>query len=229
MRGIAAYLIATLVLALAGAASLAAGWLDRGMARAQEDFVARKYEAPEATFETAEHYLEYGERLPWISRGPLRDVRVRHAMVRYWQRRYDEILSHQAEPTESGDVADAALPLVAANATYRNAQASAKDKQTTLQALDAGIAAYVGVLKSAVRQEDAAYNYEYLVRLRDEVDKGRRKPGLPEEQVGPFGYPGSSPAVDGKMRDFKTFVPLEDEERKDAGSAAKAPPMKRKG
>ena len=60
MRRIAGYLIATVVLALAGGASLAAGLLDRGLARAQEDFTTRKYDTPEATFEAAERYLEYG-------------------------------------------------------------------------------------------------------------------------------------------------------------------------
>ena len=229
MRRIAGYLIATVVLALAGGASLAAGLLDRGLARAQEDFTTRKYDMPEATFETAEHYLEYGERIPWISRGPLGDVRARKATVRYWQRRYTEIVSEQPEPLDGRGGDNIALQLVVANAVYRNAQAGAKDRQATLQALDAGINAYVAVLKNTTRQEEAAYNYEYLLRVRDEVDKGRRKPGFPEEPASPFGYPGSFPAADGTMRDFKTFIPLESNERKDAGAAAKTPPMKRKG
>ena len=45
-----------------------------------------------------------------------------------------------------------------------------------MQALDAGINGYLAVLKNTREQEDAAFNYEYLVRLRDEVDKGKRKP-----------------------------------------------------
>lgn len=229
MRGIAGYLIATIVLALAGSESLAVGLLNRGLARAQEEFLTRKYDAPEATLEAAERYLEYGERIPWISRGPLADVRARKATVRYWQRRYAEIAAQQTEPLEGRGGENVPLQLVVANAVFRNAQAGAKDKQTTLQALDAGITAYVAVLKNTTRVEDAAYNYEYLLRLRDEVDKGRRKPGLPEEPVGPLGSPGSFPAAEGKMQDFKTFIPLESDERKDAGAAAKAPPMKRKG
>jgi hypothetical protein len=228
MKGIAGYLFATLVLGLLGGISFAAGLFDRGLARAQEDFAARKYDAPEATLETAERYLSYGERIPWIGRGPLHDVRVRRAAVHYWQRQYEDVLSQAAEPADES-ANDASLELVMANAKYRQAQSGAKDRQSTLQALDVGINAYAGVLKSSSRQDEAAYNYEYLVRLREEVDKGRRKPGLPEEPVGPLGYPGSFPAAEGNMKDFKTFIPLESDEKRDAGAAAKAPPMKRKG
>jgi hypothetical protein len=228
MKGIAGYLSATLVLGLLGGVSFAAGLFDRGLARAQEDFAARKYDAPEATLETAERYLSYGERIPWISRGPLHDVRVRRAAVHYWQRQYEDVLSQAAEPADES-ANDASLELVMANAKYRQAQSGAKDRQSTLQALDVGINAYAGVLKNSSRQDEAAYNYEYLVRLREEVDKGRRKPGLPEEPVGPLGYPGSFPAAEGNMKDFKTFIPLESDEKRDAGAAAKAPPMKRKG
>jgi len=229
MRTIVGYLLATLVLAVLGAASLAAALFDRGMARAQEDFAARKYDAPEATLETAERYLSYGERIPWIGRGPLHDLRLRRAKAHYWRRQYEDVASQVVEPAEGSAPQDAALELVAANAKYRQAQAGAKDRSSTLQALDVGINAYTGVLKNSARQDEAAYNYEYLVRLREEVDKGRRKPGLPEEQVGPLGYPGSFPAAEGNMKDFKTFIPLESDEKRDAGAAAKAPPMKRKG
>ena len=65
---------------------------------------------------------------------------------------------------------------------------SAKDRQTTLQVLDNGIQAYDTVLKNASRQEDAAYNYEYLVRLRDELLKNVEEPGLqspPRDPRGP--------------------------------------------
>ena len=60
---------------------------------------------------------------------------------------------------------------------YRTAQSKMKDKETTMAALDQGILSYVTVLKNAPRNEDAAFNFELLVRLRDELDKGKRKPG----------------------------------------------------
>jgi len=229
MSGIAGYLVATLVLAALGGASLAAGFFDRGMARAQEDFAARKYDAPDARLETAERYLAYGERIPWISRGPLHDVRVRRATVHYWQRQYEDVASQALEPAEGSAAQDAALELVVANAKYRKAQGGAKDRQSTLQALDVGINAYAGVLKNSSRQDEAAYNYEYLVRLRDEVDKGKKKPGGEATMKGPEGAAGKPPTIESTMGDFKIYIPLESQERQENGVAGKAGAMKRKG
>ena len=230
MKGIARYFVAAVALALIGCMCLAVGLLDRGMARAQQNFSTLNYAATEAGFETAERYLEYGSRIPWINTGVLNDVRARKAAVQYWQQRYTTIVPQQADPVSAVAADNIALQLVVANAVYRNAQADAKDRQTTLQATDAGINAYLIVLKNATRQEDAAYNYEYLVRLRDEVDKSRRKPVPPgAEPAGPLGQGGTTPTAEGGMRQFKVYVPLELQERIDAGAAGKASPMKRKG
>ena len=99
-----------------------------------------------------------------------------------------------------------------------------------MQALDAGINAYQAVLKNTARQEDAAFNYEYLVRLRDEVDKGKRKPG-PGDIVmkGPDGASGAPPTLESTMSDFKIYIPLDSQERQDQGVAGKAAAAKRKG
>jgi len=79
-------------------------------------------------------------------------------------------------------------------------------------------------------EEDAAFNFEYLVRLRDEVDKGKRKPG-PQDLVlkGPDGAAGAPPQIDSSMSDFKIYIPLESQERQDQGVAGKAAQGKRKG
>ena len=43
-----------------------------------------------------------------------------------------------------------------------------------MQALEEAAAGYLTVLKNNTWHADAAYNYEYLVRLRDEVAKGKQ-------------------------------------------------------
>jgi len=115
-----------------------------------------------------------------------------------------------------------------ANALYRSGRLDAKDRQKTLQAVDASMQAYVGVLKSAGRQEDAAYNYEYLARLRNELMQGRGSFRLPPGFGDPNGSAGSvmEPGDAGK---FNIYVPLEKDERDKAGGAGKAAPIKRKG
>ena len=227
MKAISGYLLGAIVLALAGGVCVAAGMLDREMARAQQNVAALDYDAPQATFDAAERYFEYGSRLPWIGNGPLNDVRARKAALHYWQQQYATIAPQQAEPLADVPADNLELQLIVANAVYRTGQAEAKDRPTTLKALDAGIAAYLTVLKNAARQEDAAYNYEYLVRLRDDIAKGRRKAGLPD-MVGPNGRAGNPPLKAGD--EFRIYIPLDQEELDTRGAAAgKAAPIKRKG
>jgi hypothetical protein len=213
-------------LALAGAVCLMAGLLDRDMAHAQESVLALKYDEPDQTFAVAERYFEYGRWLPWIGNGPVNDVRTRRAALRYWQGQYAAIIPQQPDPLSAIEADNISLQLVVANAIYRSEQQQAKDRQTTLQALDAGIQAYLAVMQNATRQQDAAYNYEYLVRLRNDILAGRRRPNR-EEPSDPHGLSGGSP--ESGFGEFKTLTPMQPEERDKAGGAAKVGPVPRKG
>jgi hypothetical protein len=230
MKGITGYLVAAAALALLGAALVGAGLLERDMAQAQANVTTMNYDDVEATFDAAERYYEYGSHVPWIGNGPVNDVRARKAALHYWQKSYTTILPQQTDPVGAVASDNTALQLIVADTVYRTGQAQSKDKETTMQALNAGINGYLVVLKNTARQEDAAFNYEYLIRLRDEVDKGKRKPG-PGDAVlkGPDGAAGAPPTLDSTMSDFKIYIPLESQERQDQGVAGKAGPLKRKG
>jgi hypothetical protein len=230
MKGISGFLVAAVALTLLGALLVAAGLLERDMARAQQNITTMNYDGVEETFDKAERYYAYGSNLPWIGNGPVNDVRARKAALHYWQKEYATILPQQTDPVGAVSSDNSALQLIVADAVYRTGQAQSKDKATTLQALDAGINAYVAVLKNTARQDDAAFNYEYLVRLRDEVDKGKRKPG-PGDVVlkGPDGAAGAPPTIDSTMSDFKIYIPLDSQERQDQGVAGTAGASKRKG
>lgn len=234
MKGVTGFLTGAAVLAIVGAACLGVRTLEREAARVQQDFATFKYDEPEATFDTAERYFEYASRLPGFGNGPLNDVRARRATLQYWQNQYDEIVPKQSDPVTAIPSDNVGLQLVVAHALYRRGQAQSKDKQTTLDALDAAIAGYLTVLKNAPGQNDAAYNYEYLVRLRAEVEKARRFPGdaasTPDEgspTKSPAGEPGGQPAAK-EAPQFKIYIPLESNER-DQGLAGKAGQIKRKG
>ena len=230
MKGIAGYFILAIALALLGWALLVAAGLDRDLATAQEHVVAQKYADVEPAYETAERYYDYASHLPGIGDGPANDIRVKHATLHYWQKDYAAVITQQNDPDGAVPPATADLPLVVANAVYRMNQSKMKDKESTIAALDQSILTYVTVLKNAPRNEDAAYNFELLVRLRDEIDKGKRKPG-PAEMVlkGPDGAAGAPPTIDSSMSDFKIYIPLESQERQDQGVAGKAAAGKRKG
>jgi hypothetical protein len=221
MKAIGAYLVIAIVLALIGMLCLGAGRLDRDMARGEQSLSALKYDDADQAFANAESYYDYTSTLPWVGKASVNDIRARRAALRYWQGQYAAVASQQPDPDNIEH------QLIAANALYRSGRLDAKDRQKTLQAVDASIQAYVGVLKNAKRQEDAAYNYEYLARLRNDLMQGRpfKVPpqfGDPNGTIGAILEPGDA----GK---YNIYVPLEKDERDKAGGAGKAAPIKRKG
>ena len=85
----------------------------------------------------------------------------------YWHRRYDTLTSNPA----SRELDDAASLLIAANATFRQAQRQAGNRSLTVDELERALQAYAGVLKNGGFDRDAAWNYEYIARLRDAAAK----------------------------------------------------------
>jgi hypothetical protein len=228
VKGIVGYLFVAAVMAVAGAVCLAAGFINRDMAHAQQSAMALKYDEADKTFASLERYFDYASRLPWVGDGPLNDLRTRRAELEYWKGQYAAISSPQPESGNRITEENIGLQLVAANAGYRSGRLQAKDKQTAVQAVEAGMQSYLAVLKNTARQEDAAYNYEYLVRLHQELLEGRANFRVPKAQFDPNGLSGSLMSR-GDGAQFKTRIPLQNEERDKAAGAGKIPPAKKKG
>lgn len=221
---------ASIVLALGGAALLAAGLVDRRIAGAQRAFAAQQYDGANAALNPVERYLSYGRWLPGIE-GTLNGIRTRRAVIRYWSGQYDRIASDAA----SSDNID--LQLVAANAVYRRGRPKANDKplddargkRAALDALQAAANAYLAVLKNSSHNEVAAYNYEYVVRTREDIDKGRRAADLTDTaDDGPAGRRGGPPPEPPK-RDLKLLVPLQPGEIDKGLEPGKGGKLERKG
>jgi hypothetical protein len=215
------------VAAILGAGCLALGLLERDLARAQESVAAADYIEPEATFDKAERYFQYASHLPLVGSGPANEVRARKAALKYWRRQYREVVPQQPDPVGSIPIDNTDLQLVVANAVYRTGQAQGADRESLMMAVETGINGYLSVLKNNPQRTDAAYNYEYLVRLRGELEKGPRKPAVAKEK-GPDGEAGAPPESQNDP-EFKLYVPLDREEREEAGEAGKAPPARRRG
>jgi hypothetical protein len=228
MKGTVGLLLGAVVLAIVGFVCVTMSTLDRDMLRAEQDINTLDYAAAQATYDKAERYYELASHVPGVGNGPLNDIRARKAALRYWQGDYTSMVPKQTDPVTAVPADNVDLQLVVANAIYRAGITRAKDKTATLAALDAAINADLVVLKNARRQEDAAYNLEYLVHLRDDVEKGRRKPGLPVSfsAHGTMGFP--APELKDSP-DFKLLVPLDTDERNKLGNAGKAVPRPRKG
>ena len=233
MKGIAGYLAGALILAVLGAACLGASRLERQMVDAQRALLTGNYVTADAGFQNVERTYEYVSRVPWVGDGPLNDVRARRAAIKYWQRQYTELApADRTDPVTDVAVSNVSLQLIVADAVYRNGQISAKDRPAMLQALDRSIEAYRTVLSNARAGNDvaaaevAARNYEFVVRLRNEMLNGRlRAIPLPDDDR-TFGSGGK--AEDPSFLDeFNKYVPLEKEERDNNEPGKMAAPVRK--
>ena len=233
MKGIAGYVVGTVVLAVLGGVCLGASRLDRQMAHVQQTLLTSDYGAADASLQIVERYYQYASRVPWVGERPLSDVHARQAALNYWQRKYGALVpAGRTDPVADIAPDNVPLQLLVADAVYRDGQPRSKDRATTLQMLDSAIKAYRAVLNNARRPEDApyaqeaAYNYEYVVRLRDEIVKGRRRALPPQDNDGNFGLEGE-PNDPEFENEFKQYVPLEKEERENNAPGQSAPPARK--
>jgi len=228
MKSAIRYLVGAVVAAVLGGVCLASGVLQRDMAHAQREVALQKYGDADVTFERAERYFEYGSRIPGVGNRLLNDVRARRAASHYWQRQYGMLVPDQGDPTSVIPSDNVDLQFIVANAVYRAHQSRARNRSTLIEALNAGINSYLVVLKNSTRREDAAFNYEYLVRLREDIEKGRRKQDPGGELESPLGSAATPEQPAGDMKNFKTYVPLTPTEL-DKADSGKGQPIKRKG
>jgi len=221
-------LVGAALAALAGVAFLNAGYLLRDLAHAEEEIAAQQLDRADETFARAERYFEQMSRIPGTSGAWLNDLRTRRATLRYWKEEYGA-LAPEGDPVAAVPVENVDLQMVVANALFRARTADAGNRDSMLAALNTGMGGYLTVLKNSPRREDAAFNYEYLQRLRDGVEKTRGKAPLPViEQDGPLGRRAGDDTPPGRKTDFKTLVPLEVQEI-DKANAGKGLKIQKKG
>jgi hypothetical protein len=139
------------------------------------------------------------------------------ATAEYWRGNYDT-LTGTSEDMERDP--DPQLLLIAANAAFRAAQRTPPPRAARVQQLDLVVQAYASALKAPIFVADAAYNYEYVVRLRDSVARTRAAAVAPQGKAsaltnatdlpgGPtiHGRPGAPP--DTKGEEFEILTPME--------------------
>ncbi len=229
MKSVSAYLIAAVIFAAAGMVGLTASRLERTLADAQEQAATQQYRLAQESLGTADGYLRYARWLPRIGDETVREVRARQAALQYSQGDFAKVLPAQAEPVAAVDESNVELQLVVANAAYRTGLKGVTERAAALQALNEIANGYLTVLKNNTWHEEAAYNYEWVIRLRDEVAKGRRPPA---EQLGQDMELGSrgAPADATTTKGFQIYIPLQgDEKSPEGGDAAKAAEKVRKG
>ena len=230
MRSIIGFAVAAVAIALVGFAFLGVARLEANMADAGERLSTLQYDAAGESLAQAERYAGRARFVPWLGSDARQEIRARQAALQYWKRQYDAVLPPGAEPVAAVDEANVELQLVVANAVYRMKQPQFADRQAAATALDEAASGYLTVLKSSTWHPDAAFNYEYLVRLRNEAGKGRQPPppqkNEEESDLGEAGAP--TPAT--SQQGFEIYVPLEKGEKNPSGGeAGQAGPRERKG
>ena len=230
MRATIAFVGVAVVLALFGFAFLGVARLEGHMADAGQRLSTLQYEAAQESLTGAEQDANRSRFVPFLGTDARQEIRARQAAVQYWQRQYDVVLPAGAEPVAAVDEENVELQLVVANSEFRVKQTEFKDKTSTVKALEEAAAGYLTVLKNNTWHPDAAYNYEYIIRLRDQAAKGSQPPppqkNEEESDNGESGAPTPATSQEG----FQIYIPLEQGEKNPTGGeAGKASAKERKG
>ena len=241
--------VVAIVLALGGGGLWLAGHTETQLADVHKQLATLHYADAQSEGSAVEQALGLERRVPMLGKAAETDARDVRAAAGYWRSDYAAIApQHDANGviTET----DPAILLLNANAAFRASQA-AGDRLDTVRRLDNVVKGYAEVLKAPAcgagdracdgRAMDAAFNYEYAIRMRDMLAKSRgpsargaaktvAKADESDLPAGPtlHGRPGAPPAaVD--MNQFKIVIPKRGEERKDAPDAGKGGQKIRKG
>lgn len=182
--------------------------------------------------------LTVSDVLPGDRRRLQDDIRMAKATGAYWLGRYGDIA---ANTTEAGS--DAAMLLAAANGAYREAQRDATVGPAAVQRLDGVLQAYAAALKASPRNVEAAYNYEYVSRVRDQIARapqGKAAKAAPtpapiggmsgDLPTGPtiHGRPGAPPP-DAKMEELQMIAPMDFGDRETQPEATPGARREKKG
>lgn len=223
MKRFAGVLVGVVLLSVVGAVCLMAGRFERRMAIAEEDMAVLDFVDPEAEYARLEEEVA---GIPFLADGPLRDIRLRRAMLQYWQRDYEDLIDIARETSaDTSTAVDPGMRVLAANALYRVAQRGPQDRTTLVKNLDAAIRAYHEALRAGVESQDVAFNYELAVRMRDEIGAGKRKALASakvedtESDPNMHGDPGEPPK-DMKVEQFQIRIPMDPKEIKQSQEQA---------
>ena len=206
MKTVVKHLVAAVLFGVVAGLFLAGGRVERRLAAAQRDLATLNLAAPARSYEEIAPYLDYAERIPWMCSDLRHDIRARHAAIRYWQSEYDSLVADYRDPNSPDARNNLALQFIVANAAYRASQRVESGRQEVLGALDRAIGVYFRVLQNSVGHVDAAFNYEYVIRLRDDIARGGELPeGRRDQDI--LGREGDQPE-DAEMEEIIIYVPL---------------------
>jgi hypothetical protein len=205
-----------------GAAFLTASRLERRAASARQMLAVLQYAEPAVEYEDMERSVVMS--VPWLTDAVLADVRAHRATADYWLADYGK-LTPQRDASGSLAEHDPDRLFLAANAAFREAQRAPADRASLVKQLDHILTMYADVLKDEPAHVDAAYNLEYVARLRDRLAsaRGGAVPFRVQQEDRPaagdlpsgatlHGEPGGYPPEGGRVP-IKVVIPMTPDER----------------
>ena len=218
MRSSTWFAQATIALLLVGAGAILwrSSEAERRLAVAERDLVTLRYDAAAAG--AAQPGGRLANLMPGagLTSGDAKNVETTAA---YWQGDYEAV----AETPEA--------KLLAANAAYRNMRKAGGSWQAVVGRMDTLVKQYAEILRDDPNNAEAAFNYEYIVRLR-QVIAARKQPVAPVDAADAglsiHGFAGAPPE-ESDMKKFKMIVPMRPDERLEAEKAGKGATKVKKG
>ena len=230
MKSSAGYVLAAFILAaLAGLVAVGAT-LERQLAAAQTRLAVADLVGAERRFREIERRLNAGRWLAPVLTGPQDEVAAHRAAIRYWRGDYARLLSDYARNADARVRRNVALRITVANAAYRAGQRPDATVGEMLNSLDHAIDLYAELLQDVGERRDLAFNYEFLVTLRNALGTGAR--WTPRSSENPLGQEGGQPLTeDTDLDDVEIFVPMyhDDRDLTDEPTRGTDPPIERRG
>ncbi len=215
IRSVTSQAVGAVVALVLGVVAWSASTREARVADAQRALVTLRLESATAQLAAIAPPSRIALWLPWMASSAAEVGRAR-AAAGYWR--------------DGGDAAATDDALVAANASYRAVLRDGGSAASVVSRLDGVVKQYAEVLRANPGSADAAYNYEFVVRLRA-VIAARRQPLVPlpsDDALTMHGRAGAPPAGS-DTRAFKMIVPMRPDERQQAEEAGRSGRRARKG
>jgi hypothetical protein len=225
MKSLIGFIVVALLLVGAGEAFRRASLIEERLATADEQLTTTGRVAPDVDASLDDSVALAG-RIPVLGARINRQVHRQRAEGAYWQGQYATLIP---AATATGDAAedDPAVLLLAANARFRSAVLQNRTPQTLLRSLDEVLKGYGTVLKADPDSIDAAYNYEYVTRLRTAL--AGRGGTMPAPRSSNMQGEEGEPPMGSQKSDFNVIVPLRPDERQDQTDPGAGAQFQRKG
>jgi hypothetical protein len=226
--------IAALLLAAGEGVRRAAAIEDR-MAATQEQLATQAVSVTPAAYDLIENDLAFAARVPLVGTALLDDVRAQRAQAAYWTGDYATVAALASPPaatspqTADADEDDPDLLFVGANASYRSTIQSRTDRAALLRGLDDVLKRYTEVLDAEPGHTGAAYNYEFVGRLRTALARSRQGDMLADNGTPNMHGEEGKPPQGTKPPEFNVIVPMRPDERQDQFDAGVGGVTRRRG